>query len=85
MIAKVYSCYDTKAQVYHLPFFAMTDGAAIRQFSDWVNDATNPYGKHPADYNLFYIGLFDDGLGMITPSQEGPKVLIGGEQARSNA
>jgi len=57
---KIYSIRDTKAEIYHQPFFALTNGVAIRMFADLANDTSTFIGKHPNDYNLFYLGEFDD-------------------------
>lgn len=67
MITLAYSVFDTKALIYNQPFFAPTDGAAIRLFSDLVNDNNTTVGRHPADYVLYAIGAYDDGKGLLTP------------------
>lgn len=56
----IYSIYDTKAECYTLPFYYQHDGQALRIFSDWVNDDSNPFSKHPEDYTLFKIGIYDE-------------------------
>jgi len=57
---KMYSVRDQKAEMYHMPFFALTNGVAIRIFADLANDPNTFVGKHPNDYSLFYLGEFDD-------------------------
>ncbi len=57
--------YDMASEVYSKPFFSLTNGEAIRTFSDAVNHLDSPYNKHPADYTLFHIGAFDDSLGCL--------------------
>lgn len=66
MIHKIYSVYDTKAEVYSLPYYMNNEPSAIRTFSDWVNNKETPYGKHPEDYILFSCGELDDSTGTIT-------------------
>lgn len=63
-----YSIYDRKALVYHSPFFAVADGAALRSFSDLANDADTTVGKHPSDYILFRVCTFDDATGELLPN-----------------
>ena len=66
MVHLIYSIYDSKAQVYTLPFFMTTDAMAKRQFSNWVNDPGHTFGKNPEDYTLFACGQYDDDTGTIT-------------------
>lgn len=65
MTLNAYSIYDNKALVYHSPFFAPTDGAAMRMFADTVNDPNTTLSRHPADYSLHRVGQFDDSNGEI--------------------
>lgn len=67
MILRCYSIYDRKAVQYHPPFFASTDGAAVRSLSDLVNDTNTQVGRHPNDYVLFFIGDYDDQKGAMRP------------------
>lgn len=60
MISKIFSVYDSKAEAYMQPFFMAAKGAAIRAFSDLVNDPQHTFGKHPADYTLFELGSYED-------------------------
>lgn len=65
MILNAYSIYDRKALQYHPPFFASTDGAAVRSFSDLANDVNTSIGRHPADYVLYCVGTYDDQRGLM--------------------
>lgn len=65
MILRAYTIYDLKALQYHPPFFASTDGAAMRMVADLVNDPSTTVGRHPADYVLFACGEWDDQLGQF--------------------
>jgi len=60
MILHAYSIYDNKALVYAVPFFAINDGHAIRSFTDLANDPNTTIGRHPGDFSLYEVGLFDD-------------------------
>ncbi len=64
---RIYSIYDSASDAYMRPFFAQSNGAAIRAFSDLVVSNDHPVGQHPADYTLFEIGAFDDNTGEIGP------------------
>lgn len=61
----VYSIRDRAADVFGQPFFLPTNGVAIRVFSDEVNraDGNNNLNKHPEDFDLYYLGSFDDNDG----------------------
>lgn len=61
MQMKVFAIFDSKAEVYTKPFYALSVGEALRSFTDAVNEPASPYNKHPADYTLFAIGVYDDG------------------------
>lgn len=70
MKVNVYSVFDSKLAVFELPFFMGTDPAAIRGFTDAVNDSRpeNPYlkwNRHPEDYSLYRVGEFDDSIGKL--------------------
>lgn len=60
---------DEKASVYGHPFFMSTRGLAMRTFSEWVKDPNTPVGKHPEDYRLYAIGLYDDESALMVPEQ----------------
>ena len=51
--------HDIKAETYLPPFFVPSRGLAIRAFEDCINSDDHHFGKHPADYTLFFLGVFD--------------------------
>jgi len=61
---KMYSVYDSKAQVWMRPLFMRADGEAIRAFRASVADPQHQFGMNPADYTMFAIGEFDDDKGI---------------------
>lgn len=62
---KLMTVYDTKAGIYDRPFVARSNGEAIRGFSDAINDAKTTIGKHPEDFNLMEIGIYNDQTGEV--------------------
>jgi hypothetical protein len=66
MNINVYTIYDEAAKAYITPFFMQNDGLAIRAFQDNVNskDESN-IAKHPEQFTLFKIGVYDDQRGVI--------------------
>ena len=61
----IVSILDTAAGAYGRPAYVVSEGVAVRQFQDEVNRAheDNQLYKHPDDFQLFYIGTFDDNTG----------------------
>lgn len=58
--SKIYSVYDSKAELWCKPIFAQNRGSMVRGFSDLCNDKSHPVGQHPEDYYLYEIGEWDD-------------------------
>lgn len=74
MILKAFSLLDTKAGIFHAPFFMAHIGQAIRACVDLGSDLQTTVGRHPADFALVEIGTFDDQTGQldrIPPQQLG--------------
>lgn len=65
MQMKMFSIYDSKTEAFSRPFVCHTPSEAVRTFSDAVNQGDSPYNRHPADYTLFAIGLWDDASGTL--------------------
>lgn len=59
-----FSLYDSKAGVFQTPMFYITKATAIRAFGDLANDRQTTVFRHPEDFSLFYIGVFDDSTGV---------------------
>lgn len=74
MISSVFSVFDTKAAFFAVPFVMQREQMAIRAFSDLVNDPNTSVNKHPEDYALYVVGMFDDSTGVIEAVQ--PKCLV---------
>lgn len=77
----VFSVVDTVASVFSAPFLEVTRGSAIRAFSDAVNDPQNPAHKHPGDFDLFELGVFDDVSGTYELKPRPEKIAAGGDLA----
>lgn len=64
----LFSIFDAKMAEFSSPFFEKKENAAVRNFSDWVNDGSDPRNmlfKHSADYVLWRIGEFDTETGVF--------------------
>jgi hypothetical protein len=75
----IVSIKDTAADAFGRPAFVATEGVALRQFQDEVNRASedNQLYKHPQDFHLYYIGMFDDSTGKFE-LMEIPKLITRG-------
>jgi len=67
MRLRAYTLFDTKAHQHHAPFYAVTDGVAVRLVTDLANDLTTMIGRHPGDHVLYYVGDWDDESGEFKP------------------
>lgn len=77
MKLKIFSIRDAKTEAFNHPFFARTAGEAKRMF---INSADNGnFAKHHADYQLFYIGDFDDNDASLHPMV--PQMILTGTEA----
>lgn len=63
----IFSVRDTVAEFFMPPFFARTKGEALRSFSQAVNDEKHQIAMHPEQYELHYMGMFNDQTGEISP------------------
>lgn len=78
----VVSIRDRAAQCFSRPVFTQTEGTAIRSFTDELNreGADNELAKHPEDFDLYVVGVFDDDDGLFT-CESIPRLLLKGDQA----
>lgn len=65
MQRKMYSIRDSKGEVFHPPFLQLTHGEAERFFTKVANDFKTTISEFPEDYDLYYLGTFDDVSGKV--------------------
>lgn len=77
LVKKVYyAVYDRKAEMFSSPFLEVKDGTAIRAVQDVViNQSDHAFAKHPSDFSLHRLGVFDDETGIIEGQKEPKKVI----------
>lgn len=63
MELKVFSIRDAKGEIFHPPFYKKTHGEAERDFTTLVGDQNGMVSKYPEDFDLWYLGTFDDQTG----------------------
>lgn len=74
MQMKMFSIFDNKAKIFAAPFMLQSTGAAVRAFEDLVSDERTIINRHPADFQLFDMGTFEDSTGIIVAIS--PYVLV---------
>lgn len=67
MNLNVYSIRDAKAEVFNPPFFKKTHGEAERDFTTLVNDEKSTVFNYPEDFDLYYLGVYNDSTGRLAP------------------
>lgn len=60
---KIFSVYDSKAEAFLQPFFADTEGIALRSFTASALAEEHNFFRFAEDYTLFRLGEFDDSTG----------------------
>lgn len=68
MLLNAYSLYDVKALTFSPPFYCSAHGQAVRMVMDLANDPNTMVGRHPEDFTLFCIGMFNDATGGLLPA-----------------
>lgn len=66
----VVGVYDRAAQVFGRPFFVVARAQALRSFRDEVNRPDSEMGRHPEDFDLFQLAVYDDGAGSFELAHE---------------
>lgn len=76
------SVKDRALNAFMRPFFAQTKNQAIRMFTDEINRKDSEMGGHPDDYDLWYLGTWDDETGCIEGTGESHEQLALGKNAK---
>lgn len=63
---KIYSIYDSAADVFNDPFNQLTNEVALRTFRSLIYDGQSTISNTPDDFSLFCIGDFNSETGVIT-------------------
>ena len=66
MFERLYAIYDLKSMSYDKPFSAPNHGSAIRAVRSAMRDPNSSLVLFPADFQIFCIGGFDHGTGVVT-------------------
>lgn len=66
----LYSVFDRQTLAYAQPFTQPTHGAAERVLRNEVNNDQSMLNKYSSDYELWYIGAFDERTGQLQTETE---------------
>lgn len=80
MLMPIFAVYDRVVLAYMPPFVVRTAGEAKRQLVDTVRDPNHIFARHPGDYHLVNLGMFDDSTGLIQPTDP-PVTVMTADQA----
>jgi len=75
MLLKIYSIRDSKGEIFHPPFYQKSHGEAERSFRELTRDEKSFIAKYPDDYDLYYLGEYDDQKGTFN-SLDTPQHVI---------
>lgn len=67
MYQRMFTIYDKKAAAYLPPFFMRTNAEAVRAVQSSANDPKSNLGRYPTDFQLIYVGDWDDLTGVVKP------------------
>lgn len=65
MKLKMFSIRDAKAEIFHSPYFNKSHGEAERNFAELVKDEKSMIHKYPQDFDLYFLGEYDDQTGKM--------------------
>jgi hypothetical protein len=74
----VVSIKDQASGAYSRPVFVAARGQAVRSFSDELSRPDSELHRHPDDFELHCLALFDDTTGSFVPLADGPECLVRG-------
>jgi len=76
---KMFSIRDIKGECFNPPFFSRTHGDAERSFTRLALDPQSTISQFPEDYDLYFIGEYDDENASIVQNGQ-PKLVMNARQ-----
>lgn len=70
----IFTIFDSKAEIFLPPFYAINQGVAIRRCMATMRDLDHDFCQHAEDYTLFEIGTFNSLEGAI---ESRPPIAVG--------
>jgi hypothetical protein len=78
---KMYAIRDRATDAFGNPMYLVSDGQAIRSFTDEVNRSAsdNQLYQHPDDFDLYFLGEYETSTAEFTTSS--PRMVLVGKSA----
>lgn len=78
----VFALKDRAANVFGQPMFSTSKGGQVRALGDEINraDEKNPLYMHAEDFDLYFLGEYDDASAMFLCSQ--PELVVLGRDLK---
>lgn len=81
---KIVAIRDRAVDVFSVPVFVASIGAAVRSFGDEVkrphsDERPNQLNAHPEDFDLFHLGDFDDNDGSFSTLVLPERIAVGSD------
>lgn len=64
-LVRLFSVYDSVAEVFYSPFPCGNEGLAIRKMKEWLSEPSSPFARSPMEYVLYEVGTFADASGRM--------------------
>lgn len=66
---------DRAVDAYMKPMFVPHRNAAIRAFTDEVNRKESEMNKHPEDYDMYFLGEWNENTGIMENEPVQPELI----------
>lgn len=78
-MARLFVCAvrDRAVDSFGTPIFVVAVGQAVRSFADEINNRDSSFAKHPDDFDLYQLGMFDQDEGTLVPIGSPKLVAVG--------
>lgn len=82
MILVVCAVFDRALGAFGKPMVVPARGVAVRAFGDEVNRQGSEFNMHPADYELWQLGSFDDASGEFSGTKAKERIMLGSDAVK---
>lgn len=79
MLKRLITIKDEATELFTPPVAVDTTAQALRMFADLINNPDTEHNRHPGDFDLYILGVFDPATGKIDSSE--PQRLMRGVDA----
>ena len=67
MKVKLYAVLDKASGVYDGPVPSISDGVALRNFTNMAKNPESPIGRNPEHFSIWRVAEYNDATGEVTP------------------